>query len=356
MDVMADHHEHRIDTLGDWPADGLEAVPECPVCGSPDRDVLYEGLRDRVFFCASGEWTLHRCRSCGSAYLDPRPTPETIGLAYRSYFTHEANPEYGSLSLGAKLRRTLANGYRNWRYGTHEQPASRLGIPAAFLIPNARAIADATMRHLPKPKPGQRLLDLGCGSGAFLLRAQSAGWEVVGVDFDPKAVDVGRRQGLDVRLGGVEILDSENEQFDVITMSHVIEHVHHPVGVLRACYRLLKPAGAVWIETPNFESEGHRLFGKDWLDLDPPRHLVLFSLGSMRDALGRSGFSNVEILPYRPLCTERFRASTAIAHGIDPYSKHARLVQPSAAPKSAEHIAKREASRREFVMLIARKR
>jgi len=56
---------------------------------------------------------MYCCKDCGSAYLDPRPTPETIGLAYSNYFTHNFNSreDLSNLSLGYRIRRILANGY-----------------------------------------------------------------------------------------------------------------------------------------------------------------------------------------------------------------------------------------------------
>ena len=77
---------------------------------------------------------------------------------------------------------------------------------------------------MPKLETSKRLLDLGCGNGDYLFIARSAGWDVVGVDADSKAVSVASEKGIDVRLGNIEILDPSKEQFDVITLSHVIEH------------------------------------------------------------------------------------------------------------------------------------
>lgn len=338
-----------------WPAHGLEPVPSCPVCGADTREILHEGLTDRVFFCAPGKWSMYRCESCASAYLDPRPTSETIGLAYQRYFTHNEAPGFSSLSFLGKLRRRLANGYRNHRYDTRDYPASTLGILAASLMPNGRAVIDAGMRHLPKVEAGKRLLDLGCGNGAFLLRARSAGWVVVGADFDSKAVETARSQGLDVHLGGVKKLDPADEQFDVITLAHVIEHVRYPVEVLQACYRLLKPDGFLWIETPNIASEGYRLFGASWRGLEPPRHLVLFTLESMRNALSTAGFAEVKVQSYRPLCDAVFGASKAIMEGVDPYSKSSRNGPPDIV-KMAERIARRDLTRREFITVKAWKK
>jgi 2-polyprenyl-3-methyl-5-hydroxy-6-metoxy-1,4-benzoquinol methylase len=316
--------------------------------------VLHEGLTDKVFFCAPGEWTLRACESCHSAYLDPRPTPQSIGLAYQHYFTHADAPDFASLGLAARIRRRLANGYRNRKFGTRDHPASALGAALIPLFPAASAIVDAGMRHLPPRPDGGRLLDLGCGNGSFLLRARSAGWDTVGVDLDPKAVAAARKQSLDVRCGDVEILDPAAEKFDVITLSHVIEHVHDPLGVLSACARLLRPGGVLWLETPNICSVGHEEYGPDWRGLEPPRHLVIFSPGALRDALLRAGFSAVEVLPYRPLCREMFRASAVIAAGVDPSSASAPGA-PAERIARAEKVAKENPERRESITVHARK-
>lgn len=335
----------------EWPADGLESVPNCPACGANDRKLMHEGLSDRLFL-APGKWSLYRCESCASAYIDPRPTTGTIGLAYQNYITHEKIPSFSSLSFLEKLRVLLANGYRNHRYGTCDYPTSILGILAAGLIPNARAIIDAGMRHLPKGNDRGRLLDIGFGNGVFLSRASFAGWDVVGVDSDQKAVDAASCSGLDVRLGSVESLDPSIEQFDVITLSHVIEHVHHPLKVLQACNRLLRAGGFLWLETPNVASMGHRLFGNCWRGLEPPRHLVLFNLRSMCNTLRAAGFTKINLQPYRPLCDVMFRSSWAILKGDDPYSV-SRHYGPNSIVKKANRIARREPAYREFITLKA---
>ncbi|NOX76410.1 MAG: class I SAM-dependent methyltransferase [Gammaproteobacteria bacterium] len=251
-----------------------------------------------------------------------------------------------------KFRQRLANGYLNHRFGAHAYPASMLGVLAAWLMPNKRAIIDAGMRNLPVAKAGARLLDMGCGNGAFLLRARKAGWDVVGIDFDVKAVGIARAQGLNVRLGGVNDLDSSTEPFDVITISHVIEHVHYPLEVLRTCYTLLKPGGFLWLETPNIASEGHRLFGKNWLHLDPPRHLVLFTQESMCKTLKVAGFTDTEVQAYRPVCAINFSSSKAVAEGINPFSASREGVSPEVV-RSAERVARRGPGRREFITIRA---
>jgi len=338
----------------DWPADGTEKIGQCPVCGGRSREILHKDLTDKTFYCAPGKWSLYRCGSCASAYLDPRPTAKTIGLAYQRYFTHNETPGYSTLPVLSKLKRRLVNGYQNHRFGTRYEPASIFGIPAVSLVPNGRATIDARMRHLPVGGRNRTMLDVGCGNGSFLLSARSAGWKAVGVDFDEKAVTTARSHGLDVRLGGVETLDPATERFDVITLSHVIEHVHHPVSVLEACYDLLKTGGHIWIDTPNISSQGHEYFGRNWRGLEPPRHLVLFTLQSMRNALEMVGFSNVTIQPYIPLCKSLFRSSLAIEKSVDAYSAKTVNVSPSLV-KKAEKVAKQYPEKREFVTVTAMK-
>ncbi len=79
-------------------------------------------------------------------------------------------------------------------YGTTDLPESRLGVLAAWLLPDSKAIVDAGMRYLPRGGGSQSLLDVGCGNGRFLARAQSAGWNVMGIDIDAKAVEVARKK------------------------------------------------------------------------------------------------------------------------------------------------------------------
>ena len=163
-------NKETIDINQPWPENGVENIDKCPVCGSSDKILLYNGLKDRVVFCAPGEWILWQCKGCSSAYMNPRPNKETIGLAYRNYFTHETtlNKPIKELGLWKRFRRTLANGYRNYKFGTNLHPANKIGIALA-LFPNQRYILDSAFCNLEKnTTASQRLLDIGCGNGDFL--------------------------------------------------------------------------------------------------------------------------------------------------------------------------------------------
>lgn len=339
----------------DWPSEGLEHVEHCPVCNAVERLLLYDDLQDRIFFCAPGSWRLYGCRSCGSAYLDPRPTPAAIGLAYGTYFTHAENPseKFEHLNWFRRIRRMLANGYRNHRFGTNFQPANRLGVVVAKLLARQRGVIDAELRHIPRGSPGMRLLDVGCGNGEFLVRARAKGWDVVGVDPDPKAVEVACSRDLDVRQGGVETLDPGRERFDGITLSHVIEHVHDPLTVLRMCHTLLKPGGWIWLETPNLDALGRQRYQANWRGIEPPRHLVLFTRISLAQTLQLTGFHAIQDQPYRPLCSNIFAASEAIARSENPWGTTHLSKEGRRAVKNAERKAHNDPRLREFITLIA---
>jgi SAM-dependent methyltransferase len=275
----------------DWPQGGLESVARCPICAHDHREVLYQGLVDRVWFCAGGGWTLHRCLACSSVFLDPRPDRTTIRQAYAQYYTHDrAQPP--RLLRAAAAREALRNGYLNARYGYEFFPASRLGPVIARLFPKRRFYADRAVRNLEGPRgKRRRLLDVGCGQGTFLLEMREAGWDVHGLEPDAGAAAVAAAAGLRVVTAPIEEASLEPGSFDAVTMNHVIEHLHDPMEALRRCHQALRPGGTLWIATPNLDARGHAMFCADWIGLDPPRHLVLFTRDSLTRAVEQAGFS-----------------------------------------------------------------
>jgi len=262
-----------------WPTNDLQTVGHCPVCGDVSRKLLHADLLDIAFRAAPGKWALWTCAKCASTYLDPRPTPASIHRAYTNYYTHQtaANKnDYSALNSFRKLRRRMVNGYTNWRFGTQVLPSSAFGVLAAYALPSMKKVLDLQYRHLPRPSQGSgHLLDIGCGAGSFLSLARTCGWTVVGLDPDPMAVSNAARQGLTVHEGGIEYFDGQTGLFDVITLNHVIEHVHEPFDVLKRCHALLKPGGQLWLETPNIDSFGHGIFRKNWRGLEPARVKVV---------------------------------------------------------------------------------
>jgi SAM-dependent methyltransferase len=193
----------------------------------------------------------------------------------------------------------MKRGYQAVKYGypAERAPLSHrlLGL-CLYALPTARGQTDVEMRYL-RWTPNGRLLDVGCGSGDWLLTMRGWGWRVEGLDFDEKAVAMARQNGLDVRHGALEQEGFPDNTFDAITLSHVIEHVPDPALTLAECARILKPGGTLVVATPNNASLTHRYFGEAWRGLEPPRHLHIFSPASIRRSLNLAGFANVSIRP-----------------------------------------------------------
>jgi len=278
--------------------------------------MLYEGLVDRIFG-APGLWTMKRCpaATCGTLWLDPRPSDGDLAAAYAQYYTHGVPPP----PPDHLLRRVIAwvrEGYYGMRFGYPiTAPASLkriLGL-LAYVLPAQRNRLDMRIVFLPAIRGG-RLLDVGCGSGAALAIMRSMGWQVEGVDLDPRAVEVARGLGIDARVGTVESQHYPDASFDAIMMSHLIEHVLDPASVIAECHRILRPGGRLGITTPNAESRGHGHFRERWRGLEPPRHVQLFTTRSLTRLVKHAGFK-----------TERLATSPRLAamihrESVDPRS------------------------------------
>lgn len=339
----------------EWPKEDLEYLQGCPVCNCANRIILFEGLTDSAFGCSDGKWNLWECSGCHNAYLNPRPTPATIHKAYQNYYTHDDDIRVTEDSLGYAriLRRKLANGYRNWRFGSSLYPQSKFGVLFAFFFPSLKRALSHKHRYLPKLAKGSTILDVGFGNGSFLDLAREAGWMPVGVDYDPIVVDKCKVRGHKVLLGGIEVYNGQFELFDAITMSHVIEHVHDPVRALSIAYALLKPGGSLMIDTPNIRGSGAMIFRESWRGLEAPRHLVLFSWESLSRLLGKIGFIEIVAHPRHDVTQGMFAASQAIAEGMLPHNSP--LPNLSLWQWIQSHISMVNQNRSEFVTFVAKK-
>lgn len=288
----------------------LKAVARsrCPVCDDPGA-LLYDALNDGLFG-TPGTWSLRRCsrNNCGAAWLDPCPTPEDISLAYAQYYTH-ADGEASRVRVRGlerlwrrlivrrfkRLRIAAETAYRAVVYRDSSAHAHAPWLHGLYrLWPAHRADTDFSYMYLPV-QPGARLLEVGCGSGWLLELMRERGWLARGIDFDDKAVAHARSRGLDVDCGELVAQRYAAGSFDVIVASHLVEHLHEPTRFLAECRRLLKPGGQMVLVTPNIESLGHRIFGRHWRGLEPPRHIQIFTGPSLAAVARAAGFAHCDV-------------------------------------------------------------
>lgn len=294
----------------------LEYLGRCPVCGDAERKAAYGRVRDGIFG-TPGEWDYWRC-ACGILYLDPRPSPDALAVVYEDYYTHAVSS--APLKWRERgFRGAIRRGYLNARYGYRLPEASRIGGWTWRLRRAAVRNLDFMIRHLPPPPgTGCRILDVGCGNGEFLVVAEDLGYRAVGLDPDPRAVELARTRGFDVRRGSLPGSGEAPRSFDHIFFNHVFEHLHDPVAALTEARSLLVPGGRLWLSLPNIRSEGLRRFGRHWRGLEPPRHLALFDARRLAELLARSDFERIRRLPPEDAALVYYRQSQAIACGLDP--------------------------------------
>jgi SAM-dependent methyltransferase len=354
-----DSQHSGLQASANWPGGALENLSACPVCGGLQRSLVHPELTDRIFFCAPGAWAMHRCHTCRCGYLDPRPSPETIGLAYAEYYTHAAPQEEVFLSSSTFVGRRLGflrNSYLNARFPRLSlQPTGLAGFRLLGFFPATRALAERDVRHLPTPAAGATLLDIGCGSGAFVRRALGLGYAAEGLEFDAQAVVAAAVQGLPVREGSLPDTGLPQESFDAVTLSQVIEHLHNPMAALAEIFRVLKPGGFFWLATPNMDAPGHVQFGPDWRGLEPPRHLVLFSAKALALALQQVGFVGLEFKPPGAVSEWFYTASHRIATHVRPGTGIALPARLARMARHEDRLALADPVAGEELVVIARK-
>jgi SAM-dependent methyltransferase len=214
------------------------------------------------------------CNACGGA-LRTR-FPAVLDPQTREHFSIVACEACGlghTVPQPADLRPYYGSTYHGGRHGF----TARYCVSRRLRLVTAAAGAGL----------GGRLLDVGCGDGAFLLGARDReGWEVTGTEMNPA---LAHAAGLDVR----ETIDETRARapFDCITLWHSLEHMRDPRATLKTLSGLLAPGGSLLIAVPDAEGLQARLFGAGWFHLDVPRHLYHFGATSLERLLDAAGFA-----------------------------------------------------------------
>ena len=243
----------------------LEQLAACPVCGGTD---FADQLRVPDRSVSQEVFTIARCAGCGLLFTNPRPDAAHAGRYYESaaYVSHNA----GARGLTNRL-------YKLARYFTVRRKV-------------------ALLTRLNGGQAG-RLLDYGCGTGHFLAGARAAGWRVTGIEPAAGArADAVARVGQPI-LEPAALAKLPPASFDVITLWHVLEHVHALHDTLSLLLAALRPNGKLLIAVPNAESLDAQHYREAWAAYDVPRHLYHFVPATMRRLLAGHGLRVVETRP-----------------------------------------------------------
>jgi 2-polyprenyl-3-methyl-5-hydroxy-6-metoxy-1,4-benzoquinol methylase len=270
------------------------AAPLCFSCQMPGK-LLYEQLPDRIF-SVPGNWNIFKCSSvkCGSIWINPKPVDSDLWKLYINYFTHEdSSPRSNRIH---RIQDALIEGHLYSKYGyrkKYTRPIIRFFSKLIYLFPGRRSDWESRVFYT-KEHIGGSFLEIGFGSGDALRRMSEFGWKAEGIDFDKVAVSNAKKKGLIVYCGHLADQGFHESVYDIIAMSHVIEHVADPTRLLIECNRLLKPGGRLIVITPNAQSFLHFLFRGKWMQLDPPRHLRLYTKTSLYSAINNANLNIIK--------------------------------------------------------------
>ena len=146
-----------------------------------------------------------------------------------------------------------------------------------------------------KDQPG-KLLDVGAGTGDFLVRAEKKGWTISGVEPSREARELASKKGIHLTENTASL---PSESFDVITLWHVLEHIPDLEKQILELQRLLKKNGLLIVAVPNFKSFDAYKYKNDWAAFDVPRHLWHFSRNSIERIFDPFGFKLQQVRPLK---------------------------------------------------------
>lgn len=261
----------------------------CALCGEGATTLLF-AFADGA--APGGTARIVRCRRCGLRRLDPRPDAVAIKEHYgEGYYTSEGRTR-------SRLKQQVWDRLRDL---SSAPPAPGvLGVMAALAAPVSRRVFDVNIDIGDHPP---RVIDVGCGFGDLLVYLRQRDCDVLGIESDPAAAEVGAAMGVPILVGELADVDLEPSSFDVAVMSHSLEHLEDPLGALTRLASLLRPSGSLHLAVPNGAAPGLAVHREAWGALCYPVHFWYFDPHTLSSLLAKAGFvvvwsSSADIVPH----------------------------------------------------------
>jgi SAM-dependent methyltransferase len=258
---------------------------KCRICGNIEDNKEY--IIKEMHFGFEEEFTYFQCKECGC--LQIKNIPDNLSKYYPSnyYSFNPANLEKrGIISFVKTIFKLIRNSYAIFNHGL-------VGKIIYSFYPY-EALRSLSRVRLNK---NSKILDVGCGTGKLLLELRDLGFtHLVGIDpYIEK--DIEYKNGVKILKKTIqEFSESENGKYDLIMFHHSFEHIQEPFETLEACKRLLNPDGIVLIRTPVADSWAWGNYRENWVQIDAPRHIFIYSRKSMEILAPKIGFKIKEII------------------------------------------------------------
>lgn len=241
-----------------------ENVTICPICENQRFTHL---ITVKDYSITKEVFELIKCSDCGLIITSPRPTADTIGKYYASeeYISHSGK----SKTLFDKIYLIARNITLRLKY---------------------KLVMDYC------PQPGN-ILDFGCGTGEFLKFMKRKNWNVTGIEPNETARQKAN-QLLEIEVSK-DLMEIKDSRVNVITLWHVLEHVHDLNNTLHQIKSLLLPNGHLIIAVPNPNSHDSKHYENHWAAYDVPRHLWHFTESTMTALMNKNGLKVVNVRPMK---------------------------------------------------------
>ena len=237
----------------------------CPLCASAD---IKASLTAKDHTVSKKIFAIWHCNNCTARFTQDVPAQSEIGAYYQSE-----------------------------NYISHSDTKKGLVNRLYHIVRNRTLSSKCSLIKKQTGKASGAVLDIGCGTGAFLHTMQQAGWTITGLEPDETA----RKKAAELYSiqpqSPDHLFQLPDRSFHAITMWHVLEHVHDLHGYLKQIATLLHPEGKLFIAVPNYTSHDAAVYNENWAAYDVPRHLYHFSPESMESLLTTYNLQLTTIVP-----------------------------------------------------------
>ncbi len=223
-------------------------------------------------------------------------------------YSVKKNSEYGFL-VTTPVPKELENYYKSDDYISHTDSKKSLLDKVYFLVKNYTLKKKLSLLNSFKSEE-KTVLDIGAGTGDFLTVCKNNNWKIFGVEPSSDARKIAAKKNINLKE---TIATFKKQEFDVVTLWHVLEHVENLQEYILSLKELLKPNGTLIIAVPNYNSYDANYYKEFWAAFDVPRHLWHFSQESIKKLFTKVSMEVVKTLPmkfdsyYVSLLSEKYK-------------------------------------------------